>query len=142
VVLVGGKAPYFYQYYFCNKKYRKAFAHLGMDQLQIVGVVPTPDFPTLGFEYWHYTHDFLKSQVYALKPDVFLFSAGMMAKYLAIMVKRDGFIGIDIGNVLESYMNWTNTRLGTENFRSFKHPDYDFLINSMTGLGCIVPKKP
>jgi hypothetical protein len=140
VVLVGGKVLPFYHYYYQNADYRKHFPNLCLEDLQIVGVIPTPDFPVLGFKYWDFTLKTIRQNYARLNPDVFLLSSGLLAKYLSYFIKEDGYTALNVGNTFESLMNWLSKRPGTEAFHEYVHPEYDFEFNEMSGLGCIIPK--
>lgn len=127
VVLVGAKSEYFYTYFYKNEHYRNTFPQLCLDQVEIVGCVKTPDMG----QHVMNVRPLIEAEVrktYALKPDVFLLSAGLLGKYLALMVKNDGFIGIDIGNALESIMGWRN-RPCFHLFDGYQHPEYEFHLH-------------
>jgi hypothetical protein len=139
VVLLGAKAPYFFQYYYLNEHYRKTFPFLNLDKFNIVGVINTPDMEVRNMNFRHQILEDVRAS-YALKPDVYLCSAGLMAKYVAAQVAQDGYVGIDIGNVLESMMNWVCKRPFMEVFHEYEHPDYTFHLGDHYQLARISVK--
>ncbi|MBY0404244.1 MAG: hypothetical protein K2X66_10125 [Cyanobacteria bacterium] len=59
IVLVGAKAEAFYHYYYQNQHYRDTFPFLGLENITLSALVPTPD---MGFHAMNYRHD-IEAQV-------------------------------------------------------------------------------
>ena len=117
--------------------FRESFPWLGLENIEIIEVIRTPDLPNHCMS----MQDKLVKQVretYRQKPDVYLISCGVFAKYLTVMVKEElNVTGLDIGNVIESMMNVGNKRPFMERFAAYDHIEYNFTIGGhmeITGI--------
>lgn len=141
VIWVGAKAPLFKRFFYPNKNYRDTFPFMGLDRFNLIDAIPTFDLDKAGMNFKRAIEDAVRRS-YKQKPDIYLFSCGILAKYLSEMVKQDGFIGLDIGNVLETIMNLANKRPFMEVFSNYKHPDYEFVINPRyLNIDKVIPRK-
>ena len=141
VVLVGGKVDVFFKYFFGHSHYRESFPWLQLEKINVVDVIQTPDLPNFCMDSQSRVVERVR-ETYRLKPDVYLMSCGILAKYLTVMV-RDEFetIGLDVGNVLESMMNVGTKRPFMKRFTGYIHDEYEFTIGSHKRITEIRKKK-
>jgi hypothetical protein len=141
VVLVGGKVDVFYRYFFRHPHYRESFPWLGLEKINIADVIKTPDLP----DFCMNSKSEIVAQVrktYRLKPDVYLMSCGILAKYLTVMVTEEsGATGLDVGNAIESMMNVGNKRPFMKRFAEYRHSEYEFTIGSHMRITAIERKE-
>jgi len=132
VVLVGGKMVYYQNYFHTNKAFRSLHPDLKLERINIVNTIPTPDIPNFAMS----NLDEIKKRVrnsYRNKDAVFLFSCGAAAKILSTMVKREAnLIGMDVGNIFETIMNFACKRPFMDRFYDKPHPTFHFDIDPNT----------
>jgi len=128
VVLVGGKVDVFHRYFYRHPHYRESFPWLGLEKIEIIAVIKTPDLP----DFCMNRKSEIMTQVrgtYERKPEVYLISCGILAKHLAVMVEEEiGAAGLDIGNVIECMMNLGKRRPFIKRFAGYSHSEYEFII--------------
>jgi hypothetical protein len=125
IVWVGAKADVIVTHFFNHPHYQGSFPFLGLEDITFLPSIVTPDIEDPAM--LHRTD--ISNQVrerYALKPDIFIFSVGLLSKYLAHQVKEDGYIGLDLGNTLDSMVNFPNRRIFMNRFHTYHHPGFEF----------------
>jgi hypothetical protein len=141
VIWVGAKAPIFKRFFYSDKHYRETFPFMNLGGFNLIDTIPTFDLDKSGMNFKRTIEDAIRRS-YKQKADVYLFSCGILAKYLAEMVKIDGFIGLDVGNVLETIMNLANKRPFMEVFANYTHQQYEFVINQrFLNIDKVIPRK-
>lgn len=126
VVMVGGKVGYFKEFFYKNQHWNDSFPFLRFNDIEIVDWIVTPDLPESSFERREEIERAVQKS-YALKPNAFLFSSGLLAKFLSVQVEKEcGAIGIDWGNAIESIMNFQCKRPYMEQFSTYEHPTHTF----------------
>lgn len=125
VVLVGGKAPFFMNYFYRSPSYRMAFPFLKLHEIDFLDPIPTPE----SFGDTLSAKDAVMANIratYSQTPHVFLVAAGTLSRYLITALKEDGYTGIDIGAGLDSMMNFPVKRPYMDVFYTFEHQEFAF----------------
>jgi len=133
VVVVGGKATLYEQYFHRSSEFQKMHPELGLEKINLLDVVPTPDFPDFAMNYLEQIWGRINNANYP-EGTIYWLSCGFLAKILAHRIKVWlGSTALDIGNVLETMMNLSAKRPFMDRFYDRPHPLYDFKL-SASGL--------
>ncbi|MBY0403075.1 MAG: hypothetical protein K2X66_04195, partial [Cyanobacteria bacterium] len=117
IVWVGAKADVIVTHFFNHPHYQGSFPFLGLENITFLPSIVTPDIEDPAMSHRTAISNKVRER-YALKPDIFIFSVGLLSKYLAHQVKEEGFIGLDLGNTLDSMVNFPNRRIFMDRFHT------------------------
>lgn len=129
IVIVGGKAAIYAHYFHNDRNFIDIHPDLDFRKIYLAGIIPTPDLPWFAIDSLEPIWNSIL-QVHPGPGTIYWFSCGLLAKLLAQRVRdRLGCTGLDIGNTLETVMNFAGRRPFMDRFYDKVHPTYEFTLD-------------